>query len=87
MSNAMMSISGGVANLRGGKVAKRATAAKAARADANNEVRVGLSLSLSNPFCHIWWSYPSPATAILRSTTRRASSCLFGANAPHHTST
>ena len=44
MSNAMMSISGGVANLRGGKVAKRATVAKAARADSNNEVRRGLSL-------------------------------------------
>lgn len=47
VSNAMMTISGGAAKLRGGKVAKRATVAKAARADSNNEVRRQLSLSPS----------------------------------------
>lgn len=39
MSHAMMSISGSAAKLRGGKASKRAAVAKAARADANNEVR------------------------------------------------
>jgi hypothetical protein len=44
MSNAMMSLSGGGAHLRGGKQAKRAkNVAKAARADANNEVCAQIS--------------------------------------------
>lgn len=61
MSNAMMSVSGGAAKLRGGKVAKRATVAKAARADSNNEVRHRLfSRAFSVTIVNFLLSIPTP---------------------------